>query len=68
MNSIEFGMKCRPFNKQYKELFGSVPCPDDYACNRNEFFAALMKAIETETELEKIIPVRAVDKDPNRLY
>ena len=30
MNSIEFGKKCRPYNIQYRDVFGYVPCRDDY--------------------------------------
>ena len=26
MNSIEFGKKCRPYNVQYRDVFGYVPC------------------------------------------
>ncbi|MBE5861927.1 MAG: hypothetical protein IKQ25_09130 [Lachnospiraceae bacterium] len=68
MNSIEFGRKCQPFNKEYKELFGKVPCPDDYACNRDEFFDALKKAIETKTEIEKLVSVRAINSDPTKIF
>lgn len=46
MNSIEFGKKCRPYNIQYRDVFGYVPCRDDYSCTQDEYFQALLKAIE----------------------
>ena len=67
MNGIEFAKKCQPLNRMYKELFGKVPSPDEYACNRDEFFEALKKSIEGKKELEKIIPVRAIRTDQRRL-
>ncbi len=61
MNSISFGKKCREYNLKYKELFGYVPCRDDYQCNQDEFFAALISAIENKVELSTIIPKRVKD-------
>ncbi len=56
MNSIEFGKKCRPYNVQYRDVFGYVPCRDDYNCGQDEYFQALLKAIETKCELSAIVP------------
>lgn len=56
MNSVEFGKKCRPYNIQYKDIFGYVPCRNDYNCSQDEYFNALLKAIETKCELSTIIP------------
>ena len=61
MNSIEFGKKCRPYNIQYRDIFGYVPCRDDYTCSQDEYFDALLKAIETKCELSTIVPKK--DKD-----
>lgn len=58
MNSIEFGKKCRPYNIQYRDVFGYVPCRDDYNCGQDEYFQALLKAIETKCELSAIVPKR----------
>lgn len=56
MNSIEFGKKCRPYNVQYRDVFGYVPCRNDYNCGQDEYFQALLKAIETKCELSAIVP------------
>lgn len=56
MNSIEFGKKCRPYNVQYRDVFGYVPCRDDYDCSQDKYFEALLKAIETKCELSAIVP------------
>ena len=61
MNSIEFGKKCRPYNIQYRERFGYVPCRDDYKCNQDDYFAALLKAIETGKELSELLPKKNID-------
>ena len=55
MTSIEFGKKCQPYNIQYRDIFGYVPCRGDYSCNQNEYFAALLEAIATKKELSEII-------------
>lgn len=68
MNGIEFAKKCQPLNRAYRELFGRVPSPDDYACNRDEFFEALQKSVKDRIQLEKIIPVHAINNDPQKIY
>ena len=55
MNSIEFGKKCRPYNIQYRDLFGYVPCCEKYHCSQDEFFQALVTAIETKKELSELL-------------
>ena len=61
MNSVEFGKKCRLYNRQYKAIFGYVPCRGDYLCNQEDYFAALVKSIETKQELSRLVPIRTVD-------
>lgn len=61
MNSIEFGKKCRPYNVKYREIFGYVPCRDDYLCSQEEYFSALIQAIELEKELTVFIPKKKID-------
>ncbi len=61
MKSLEFGKKCKEFNQKYRDLFGYVPCKDDYKCNQEEYLAALIRAIEEKTELATIIPKRIMD-------
>ena len=69
MNSVEFGKKCIPYNRQYKDIFGYVPCRGDYRCSQDEYFQALLKAIETKCELSTIVPKKNRDyQDPNKRY
>jgi putative uncharacterized protein (fragment) len=69
MDSIEFGKKCRSYNIQYREIFGYVPCRDDYSCSQNEYFIALLEAIETKSELSNIIPKKNRDfQDTDKFY
>lgn len=69
MNSIEFGKKCRPYNIQYRDIFGYVPCRDDYNCSQDEYFNALLKSIETKCELYTIIPKKNKDfQNANKRY
>ena len=69
MTSIEFGKKCQPYNKQYKELFGYVPCRGDYRCNQDEYFEALLQAINTKQELSVLLPMYKIDySNPNIKY
>lgn len=55
MNHIEFSKICRPLNEQYKKLFGVVPTPADYACNREQYLTALQKAIFEKRELSEYL-------------
>lgn len=55
MTSIEFGKKCQPLNKQYKDIFGYVPCRGDYMCSQDDYFDALTKAVETKQELSSFV-------------
>lgn len=58
MNSIEFGKKCRSYNMRYMDIFGYVPCPDDYKCSQDEYFDALRKAIEIKEDISTLISKR----------
>lgn len=51
LSSIEFEKKCHPYNRKYKELFGYVPGISEYSCRQDEYFSALLLAIETKQEL-----------------
>ena len=69
MTSIEFGKKCRPYNIQYRDIFGYIPCGADYACSQETYFDALLKAIETKTELSELLPKRTRDNsNPDKKY
>lgn len=69
MNSVEFGKKCRPYNIKYKNIFGYVPCRSDYTCSQDEYFNALLKAIETKCELSTIVIKKNKDfQNTNKRY
>ncbi len=69
MNPIEFVLKLRPYNKRYKAIFGYVPCDDDYACSREEYFNALLEAIETKQDISNFIQKKVLDyNNPNKRY
>ena len=56
MDMYEFGRRCKPLNKQYLELFGTIPCIQEYACSREEFLTALETAVETKQEIGYLLP------------
>lgn len=60
MNSIEFGKKCSPYNIQYRNIFGYVPCRYDYNCNQDEYFEALVKAIKTKQDISTFVAKKTV--------
>ena len=69
MTSVEFGKKCKPYNIKYRDIFGYVPCRDDYSCNQDEYFEALTKAVETRCELFTLIPKKNKDfSDTTKRY
>lgn len=69
MNSIEFGKMCRPYNIKYRDIFGYVPCRDDYKCSQEEYFDALQKAVENQCEISEYVPKKHINyQDPNKKY
>ena len=70
MNSIEFNKKCQPLNLKYRDLFGYVPCKDDYVCSQDGYLEALSKAGEEEQELEVFLRKRDRKRqlDPRKSY
>lgn len=68
MKSIPFGKQCKEYNLKYKELFGYVPCKDDYKCSQEEYLTALIESIEKKIELHAILSKRVVDySDENKV-
>lgn len=55
MTQFEFGKACLPLNKKYKELFGIVPTPVDYICNRDQFLDALQKSVTEQKPLSEYL-------------
>jgi len=60
MNSQDFSNKCEPYNIKYYELFGSIPVPWDYHATQDEFFAALLKAIEEKKPIDEYLSKGAI--------
>ncbi len=59
MDSIEFGRKCRPYNRSYREIFGYTPAPSDYACTNDEYLEAIIKAVEEKKEIKNYLKMRS---------
>ena len=63
MKSAEFNMKCKPQNIAYRELFGYVPSPTDYACTNEEFLDAITRSVADKKEIDNYIDKRAMHID-----
>lgn len=63
MKSAEFNRKCRPQNIAYRELFGYIPTPTDYACTNKEFLEAITRAVTEKREIKEYLQKRAVHQD-----
>ena len=68
MNSIEFGLTCKPYNIKYRDLFGEVPSYSDYACTQEEYLEALQKSVAEKLRIDAFLKRRATPQDPNVLY
>jgi len=55
MDSIAFSKLCRPFNIEYRDLFGYIPVPADYICTQEEFLEALKKSIAEKKEISDFL-------------
>lgn len=60
MDKIEFAMRCRELNKEYKSLFGDFPDPKDYACTREEYIEALEQSIRNKCFIVNYLRLAAV--------
>lgn len=56
MENQEFNKKLRSINKQYRALFGYIPCITDYACTREKYIELLEISIKTGHELKEYLP------------
>ena len=68
MYYIEFSKACQPLNKEYKKLFGTVPTPNDYECNCEQYLEALKKAIAEQNPLDKYLKKAAVPDSSRYAY
>ncbi|MBR0352114.1 MAG: hypothetical protein IJH53_02815 [Oscillospiraceae bacterium] len=66
MNSMEFALACREYNIMYRDRFGEIPIPGEYACTRSEFLDALKKAVSEEKPIETYL-LKRVRHDDGRL-
>lgn len=65
MDPIDFSIMCKPYNAQYRNIFGYVPCSWDYKCNQDEYFRALLLAIETRQDISTFVKKVCQYSDPN---
>ncbi len=63
MNSVEFGKKCRPYLKEYYNLFGVAPSPSDYVCTNEQFLGALIKAVTNKQSITELLENVEYPKD-----
>jgi hypothetical protein len=60
---MEFNRKCRPYSIAYRDMFGTIPSPSDYACTNEEFLAAITRAIDEKKEIDQYLPKRAMHQN-----
>ena len=61
MTPVELSLEIKPLAKKYEELFGEIPCYNDYACTYEAYFIVLTKSIEEHKELKKYITKRKLE-------
>lgn len=55
----DVNIKRRQMNKAYRDLFGYIPLPSDYACTSKEFFESVEKAVTEKKEISNYLKKRA---------
>ena len=65
MTSKEFSMKCKSYNIKYRYIFGNVPCPQNYVGTRDDFFNALVKAVEEQKPISEYLRAKTVPSGEN---
>lgn len=68
MDSVEFGKKCQPYNKEFKKIFGYVPCPGDYACSQDTFFKTLEASVTNKQDGFSALDVKTFIFDEHKHY
>lgn len=58
LNDEQFEKLLRPYNKQYADMFGAVPYRQNYECSDMQYYDALIKAIDTKTELHRLLKLK----------
>lgn len=67
MDDITFNKEMRQLNKAYCDMFGVVPCIQEFDCSREDYIEALKKAVSTKTEIEKLLHKVGVPLDSNAI-
>lgn len=65
MDNQTFNKIKRELNKQYAEIFGEIPCIQNYSCTREEYIEALETAINGNLKIDKLLkPIgKVLDKN-----
>lgn len=56
MDNLTFNTEKRKLNREYYELFGEVPCMQNFSCSREKYILALKEAIQTNKRIETLLP------------
>ena len=67
MDNQTFNKTKRELNRQYAEIFGEIPCIQDYSCTRDEFIDALNTAIISNVKIDKLLKRSGKVLDKNSL-
>lgn len=67
MKNTEFNAACRKWNVLYRDIFGDIPCITDYSCTREEYLAAMEKAVESGEPLKHLLIGKGSPMNPNAL-
>ncbi len=67
MEDMIFNKEKRMLNKLYCEIFGVVPCMQDFDCSREEYIDALKTAIDSKITIEKLLTTVGEPIDKNAL-
>ena len=56
MNDIMFNKSLRELNKAYFDLFGDIPCIENFSCSRQKYVDALKQSVEEKKKIEELLP------------
>ena|GEM_PF-763513 len=65
MTAKEFSIKCQPHNLKYRDLFGDIPCRQDYACTQDEYYDALINSINNKKPISEYLRKKTIPKGEN---
>ena len=67
MNIMKMTELLRPYNKQYKAIFGYIPVPTEYAGTLEEYSDALKRSVKTRQPIDTYLTKLIKPSDPNAL-